>query len=89
VDIYTLPNVFTPNGDGINDLYYIKNACPAGDYLLIIFNRWGNEIYRSTDTNQGWNGRNKSGTEVSEGTYYFILTVKGKTSHGHFELMRN
>lgn len=88
VDVYDLPNVFTPNGDNLNDLFYIKSACAADDYLLIIYNRWGNELFRSAKPEEGWNGKSKAG-DVSEGTYYYILTAKGTTTHGSFMLIRN
>ncbi|MBK7855528.1 MAG: gliding motility-associated C-terminal domain-containing protein [Bacteroidetes bacterium] len=79
---------FTPNADGINDLFFVPNACPAEDYLLVIYNRWGQEMFETTDITEGWDGKNKSGNNSSEGSYYYILSVKGKTYKGAFELIR-
>lgn len=88
VTINGVPNIFTPNGDDINDLFYVANACPAEDYLLVIYNRWGQEMFETSDITEGWDGKNKSGNNASEGSYYFILTAKGKTFKGTFELIR-
>lgn len=88
VTINGVPNIFTPNADGINDLFFVPNACPAEDYLLVIYNRWGQEMFETTDITEGWDGKNKSGNNSSEGSYYYILSVKGKTYKGAFELIR-
>ncbi|MFO7978318.1 MAG: gliding motility-associated C-terminal domain-containing protein [Bacteroidales bacterium] len=59
-----LPTAFTPDGDGINDVFGIG-------YDLIIFNRWGQKVHQGT---QGWDGRN-DGRYVSAGTYYYIMNM--------------
>ena len=62
-----IPNVFTPNGDGINDIFieggFFKN--------IIIINRWGQTLYEGVD---GWDGR-VNGVEASPGTYFYIITT--------------
>ncbi|MBK8969430.1 MAG: gliding motility-associated C-terminal domain-containing protein [Saprospiraceae bacterium] len=73
---YALPNAFTPNGDGFNDLF-----TPFPDWRFIeridmqIFNRWGNVVFEATDPVINWNGLNLSGNEVSEGTYFYVCKV--------------
>ena len=52
-----VPTAFTPNNDGLNDLFKPKFACFAKNYRLKIFTRWGQVIYETNDVNQGWNGR--------------------------------
>ena len=70
-------NVFTPNGDQINDLLYFSNSCNM-DGTVFIFNRWGEVVYESTDLLQGWDGTSKSGNPVNEGTYFYKIDVKSK-----------
>ena len=69
-----LPNAFTPNGDGRNDRFVI-----GGEGLrqaeLVIYSRWGREIYRSSGIPPSWDGKGQSGEPVPEGTYVFRLTA--------------
>lgn len=68
-----IPNVFTPNNDGLNDIFEVK-----GSYIenieISIFNRWGNELYTWKDINEGWDGKYK-GNLVADGTYFYIINV--------------
>ena len=74
---YTLPNVFTPNGDNINDVFTAKN--PNGFVKKVdmkIYNRWGQLIYHTTDALINWDGRVlDTKTMVSPGVYYYICDV--------------
>ena len=89
-----VPNVFTPNGDGVNDVFRIQ----LNDLVKIevdIYNRWGNLLYSWTDVNGGWNGRKENGSECSDGVYYYVVrfaeTSAGKiysTQSGHVTLLR-
>ncbi len=63
-----IPNVFTPNEDGINDSFKIKGI-EKGNWFLIIYNRWGNKVYYSDDYRNNWKGLN-AGSDV----YYYILS---------------
>ncbi len=69
------PNVFTPNGDGENDFFKIKNL---DDYLnphLIVYNRWGKVVYEKQDYTNDWDGTHyNSGKDLAPGVYYFIVT---------------
>jgi len=73
---YVLPNAFTPNGDGANDTY---RPFPGWRFVekidLKIFNRWGNQVFATTDPQILWDGRNESGEELSEGTYFYVCEV--------------
>lgn len=74
-----LPNAFTPNGDGINDNFRPLHACDMQDYTMIIYNRYGERIYFSTDPMEAWDGKIK-GTLLNMGGY--VWTVKyTKTSN--------
>jgi gliding motility-associated-like protein/uncharacterized repeat protein (TIGR01451 family) len=67
------PTLFTPNNDGINDLFEIKGLEDYPDNEIEIFNRWGNEVYHNTSYMQSGNIWDGSG--LAEGTYYYILKV--------------
>jgi gliding motility-associated-like protein len=73
---YVIPNVFTPNGDGINDVFTIKGRGIESLHGEI-YNRWGQKEYEWDTINGGWDGHSASGTACKEGTYYFILKIKG------------
>ncbi len=78
----TIPNVFTPNGDGQNDFFLIT-ADNGSKLTLEIFNRWGYRMFRRTGTeNIVWDGYNPQGTLVQPGTYYYVITVEeGSTNY--------
>jgi gliding motility-associated-like protein len=74
-----IPNVFTPNGDNINDVFKIDIE---GEelYDLKIWNRWGGLVFETTDAKKLWNGKvNNTGTDCPEGTYYYILRYRLRT----------
>ncbi|MEI7597110.1 MAG: gliding motility-associated C-terminal domain-containing protein [Bacteroidota bacterium] len=71
-----VPNVFTPNSDGANDLFKVKCTSIA-DFHCDIFNRWGKKIYNWDNFNEGWNGETDGGVLANEGTYYYIITATG------------
>lgn len=69
------PNVFTPNGDGINDEWRVAYKS-IERYQCIIQNRWGRTVFKSTDPGKGWNGM--IGTRpAAEGTYYYVIIAYG------------
>jgi len=72
-DIY-IPNSFTPNGDGKNDVFYIKTVYEFSEFKLTIFNRWGDMVFESEDINKGWDGTYK-GKLVPLGVYVYQLTA--------------
>jgi gliding motility-associated-like protein len=71
-----IPNVFTPNGDGSNDVFFITST-GVTELTGDIFNRWGEKIYSLVGVNSGWDGKNLSGVQASSGTYYVVLKLKG------------
>jgi gliding motility-associated-like protein len=66
----TIPNVMTPNGDGRNDYFVIRNLLQYDYRQLIIKNRWGRTVYESDQYNNDWDGRG-----VSDGVYYGIVQI--------------
>ena len=77
-----IPNVFTPNSDGINDRWSVRFACLhlLTDYHLAIYDRWGIKLFASDTWHAHWNGRTMAGEPVATNTYYYIVeyTVAGK-----------
>jgi gliding motility-associated-like protein len=74
-----IPNVFSPNGDGINDWFYISNT-GLKDFHIEVYNRWGVKVWEAIAPEIRWDGRTSSGLMVSEGTYFFILRATGAES---------
>jgi gliding motility-associated-like protein len=70
------PNIITSNGDGVNDLFVIKNREDYDRVHVTIVNRWGNLIYENEDYQDDWNGSDKSGAPLVEGVYYYTATPK-------------
>lgn len=72
-----MPNAFSPNGDGINDVYRAKdNYQSIVDFHAYIYNRWGQKLYEWTDIADGWDGKYK-GKDVKQGVYYVLVKAKG------------
>jgi gliding motility-associated-like protein len=68
-----IPNVFTPNGDDVNEAFQIE-LDGGEDPLMRIYNRWGRLIYETKDVQNGWNGQ-VAGFNASEGTYFYVVQV--------------
>jgi gliding motility-associated-like protein len=72
---FYIPNAFTPNGDGVNDVF-----APKGGYFktfdMYIFDRWGTTIYHTLDINKGWNGSyNNNNNMCQMDTYVYVIKV--------------
>lgn len=79
-----IPNVFTPNGDGSNDLFKVDGV-NLESVEGVIFNRWGQEMFSWNSVNGGWDGRTTAGTEVPDGTYFYIITAVGQDGTEYFK----
>lgn len=95
VALAAVPNGITPNGDGSNDVFMIPQieATPDAypDSELIIFNRWGDVLYKASPYNNDWAGTNNNGDELLEGTYYYVLrldTREGEFIKGDITILR-
>ena len=73
--IYDLPNAFTPNNDGANDLFVPRGLCFVESVELQIFNRWGQLVFETEDPAINWDGRNLNGEALPSGTYYYVGRV--------------
>lgn len=72
--LVSIPNIFTPNGDDVNDLWYVSFE-GAIDMHLEIFNRNGIKVYENNGTGVQWDGRTISGESVPTGTYFYVLEI--------------
>ena len=82
-----IPNVISPNNDGINDFFEIENIPENTE--VIILNRWGNVVFSSSDYQNNWNGKDNSASELVDGVYTFkFQTSTGKIGHGFVHLIR-
>lgn len=86
--VAVVPNVFTPNGDGVNDCFKVKYAQLEKDCSrLKVYNRWGEIVFDSDVDGSCWNGI-ASGVPLSEGVYFYILDHLKKSFHGTIHLLR-
>jgi gliding motility-associated-like protein len=82
-----IPNVFTPNGDGIGDAFLVEYA-GSQPFELKVYDRWGASMYISQNKLAGWDGQTMQGQKVPEGTYYYALSIGKKDYSGSLTLMR-
>ena len=92
-----IPNVFTPNNDGKNDTWsmVIDNGLEIFDMETTIYNRWGKQVFESTNIRQNWNGYNLyEGNQCSAGTYFYVISYtdgnsnETKTLKGFLEIIK-
>jgi len=69
-----IPNAFTPNNDGQNDFFKIKNITDEKIIDFKVFNRWGTILFRTTDPNMGWDGTSK-GQSQPVGVYGYVIQI--------------
>lgn len=91
-DSLIVPNVFSPNNDGQNDVFRITGG-GLSSLDVQIFNRWGQEMARLERINQVWDGRSPTGEVLPEGTYFYVLHAVGHSGgtydqHGSVTLLR-
>jgi gliding motility-associated-like protein len=87
-----LPTTFSPNGDGVNDVIYVKGWGIKKLLLFEIYNRWGELIFQTNDINVGWDGYHK-GVLQNNDVYVYLVKVETwlneeLTTEGHINLMR-
>jgi gliding motility-associated-like protein len=73
---FYIPNAFTPNNSGLNDVFAPKGENIV-EFSMRIFNRWGTQIFASTDVNQGWDGKVQGKSEIAPNdVYVYIIDTK-------------
>jgi gliding motility-associated-like protein len=80
-----VPNAFTPNGDGLNDVFLpVGEGIDLSTYTLWIFDRWGNLIWQTSDFGKGWDGRANNGKDISqEDTYVWKINCRDLKKNPH------
>jgi gliding motility-associated-like protein len=78
------PNVFTPNGDGENDVFHIKGLEYYPSNTMRIYNRWGGLIFEMENYRNTWDGYSPSGQALPEGVYFYVLDVFD-TENSHYQ----
>ena len=73
----TVPNVFTPNDDGVNDVFQVS-AAGINSFNAKIYDRWGVAMAELISPGEGWDGRTQSGLLATNGTYYYVIHAKGE-----------
>lgn len=83
---------FTPNGDGENDVWCIKNIEYYPDAMIRIYDRYGKNVYEATEysLDNAWNGRDKSGHDLPSTDYWYVIDVQtsDRVVYGHVTLLR-
>ncbi|WP_121667847.1 T9SS type B sorting domain-containing protein [Mesonia aquimarina] len=76
-----IPEGFSPNGDGINDVFEISGVLENfPNFRLEIFSRYGQKVYQGNTNKDYWNGTSEAGNDLPTGTYYYILDLNDSTS---------
>jgi gliding motility-associated-like protein len=91
--IIDIPNVFTPNNDGVNDVIWLQGT-DLDLITMTIFNRWGHSVYASEGRQFSWSGKTTAGVDCEPGTYYYVIEMKYKDGNvseqtGFFTLIRD
>ena len=82
--IFYLPNSFTPNDDNKNDIFLPK-AANIDEYEMLIFNRWGEQIFSSNDLSSGWNGKTAKGNLAQIDVYVYVVNFKFINANGKLQ----
>jgi gliding motility-associated-like protein len=82
-----IPNVITPNGDGINDQLQPDYEGTEA-FRMVIYNRWGKQVFSTDEPNDAWEGRLNGGQIVSSGLYFYVIEVGDKTYKGEVTVVR-
>ena len=90
VKVYDLfiPSGFSPNGDNSNDAFEIKGLDQWSGTELVVFNRWGNQVFASSDYQNDWDGNGQDGSPLSDDTYFYIIKLNGEEHKGYVVLRR-
>lgn len=83
-----IPNVFTPNQDGVNDVYFVSGS-GIEEFNMLIVNRWGNVVFQTDDIKASWDGTS-GGNPCQDGTYFYTVNAKSSSKEykkqGHITL---
>lgn len=85
--ICKVPNVITPNDDGVNDLLIIDCIEDLPTHSIVIFTQWGDKVFESTNYTNNWNAE-YNGSPLPEGTYFYVLESEGQNNSGFIMVKR-
>lgn len=92
LDSLNIMSSFTPNGDGANDVFWIYFPCPPENFVIHIYNRWGQEIYDSNSPDFAWDGNDTKKNPLPAGVYFYTLSFsylgEKKEITGNLSLIR-
>jgi gliding motility-associated-like protein len=71
-----VPNVFSPNDDDVNDIFFLSHVNTTEIYIVIL-NRWGNVVFETTDPDPKWDGTTPNGNKVTDGVYFYKYVATG------------
>jgi gliding motility-associated-like protein len=72
-----MPNAFTPNNDGLNEVFRVKDPSFIQAFSMVIYNRWGEVVFKTDDPHKGWDGKYK-GLQQPEGNYIWQISLTTK-----------
>lgn len=78
---------FTPNGDGVNDTWFLSEKVNEFNYKVTIYNRWGQRVFKDSNYINNWNGKSGN-SELPEGTYYYEVSVNNQFYTGPISIKR-
>lgn len=70
-----IPNAFSPNGDGLNDIFKVEGVSYERMLSFQVFDRYGTKVYETTNINNGWDGTYPNGEKASPGVYYYMIQL--------------
>jgi gliding motility-associated-like protein len=85
--IYRLPNVFTPNGDDVHDLFLPYPFRFVDQVDFKVYSRWGNLVFETTDPDLNWDGKNLNGKELEAGTYHYTCEVFNQVNENEAQVV--
>jgi gliding motility-associated-like protein len=90
VESIQLPNVITPNGDGLNDFFLVNEIFDeCFDYSIDFLNRWGHVVFTMTSNDNPFGGIDNTGLQLGEGVYFYNFKSEQKNAHGFLHLIRD
>lgn len=75
-----IPNVFSPNNDGVNDLFLVNSDCNFTEFELSVYNRFGSLVFRSFGAGVGWDGYSGTGRLLPEGVYFYVFRFRDRVA---------
>lgn len=95
-DTLIIPTIFTPNNDGVNDLFKVKYSALTA-FHIEIFSRWGKKVFKADEPDTGWDGKDLQGQQVHPGVYFYVITATDRNGNaiikedmkGTITLLRN